>query len=103
MPPGFISVLLTMALRGVPAEHDGQRRDDREQPQCRSQHPSYRIDIPPPHILFVAMPPGFISVLLTMALRGVGDSITPLKFMALGDSATQPRAAARPDPWHKDR
>ena len=30
------------------------------------------------------LPPGFISVLLTMALRGVGDSITPLKFMALG-------------------
>lgn len=35
-------------------------------------------------VIFVAMPPGFISVLLTMALRGVGDSITPLKFMALG-------------------
>nr|WP_276039599.1 MATE family efflux transporter [Sphingomonas sp. GM_Shp_1] len=35
-------------------------------------------------VIFVAMPPGFIGVLLTMALRGVGDSITPLKFMALG-------------------
>jgi len=35
-------------------------------------------------VIFVAMPPGFISVLLTMALRGVGDSVTPLKFMALG-------------------
>lgn len=35
-------------------------------------------------VIFVAMPPGFIAVLLTMALRGVGDSITPLKFMALG-------------------
>ncbi|MGE7204177.1 MATE family efflux transporter [Sphingomonas sp. NPDC019816] len=35
-------------------------------------------------IIFIAMPPGFISVLFTMALRGVGDSITPLKFMALG-------------------
>ena len=35
-------------------------------------------------VIFVAMPPGFISVLLTMALRGVGDAITPLKFMALG-------------------
>lgn len=35
-------------------------------------------------IIFVAMPPGFVSVLFTMALRGVGDSVTPLKFMALG-------------------
>ncbi len=35
-------------------------------------------------VIFVAMPPGFLSVLLTMALRGTGDSITPLKFMALG-------------------
>ena len=35
-------------------------------------------------IIFVAMVPGFVSVLLTMALRGTGDSITPLKFMALG-------------------
>ncbi|MET4897284.1 MATE family efflux transporter [Sphingomonadaceae bacterium jetA1] len=35
-------------------------------------------------VIFIAMPPGFIAVLLTMALRGVGDSITPLKFMALG-------------------
>ncbi|TCP33625.1 MATE family efflux transporter [Sphingomonas sp. BK235] len=34
-------------------------------------------------VIFVAMPPGFLSVLLTMALRGTGDSITPLKFMAL--------------------
>ena len=30
------------------------------------------------------MPPGFLAVLLTMALRGTGDSLTPLKFMALG-------------------
>ena len=35
-------------------------------------------------IIFVAMVPGFVAVLLTMALRGTGDSITPLKFMALG-------------------
>ena len=35
-------------------------------------------------VIFVAMPPGFLSVLLTMALRGTGDSLTPLKFMALG-------------------
>lgn len=35
-------------------------------------------------VIFVAMPPGFVTVLLTMALRGTGDSITPLKFMALG-------------------
>ncbi len=35
-------------------------------------------------VIFVAMVPGFLTVLLTMALRGTGDSITPLKFMALG-------------------
>lgn len=35
-------------------------------------------------VIFVAMPTGFLSVLLTMALRGTGDSLTPLKFMALG-------------------
>ncbi|MDQ2893131.1 MAG: MATE family efflux transporter [Pseudomonadota bacterium] len=35
-------------------------------------------------VIFLAMPPGFLSVLLTMALRGTGDSMTPLKFMALG-------------------
>jgi putative MATE family efflux protein len=35
-------------------------------------------------VIFVAMVPGFLAVLLTMALRGTGDSITPLKFMALG-------------------
>ena len=35
-------------------------------------------------IIFIAMVPGFLTVLLTMALRGTGDSITPLKFMALG-------------------
>ncbi len=35
-------------------------------------------------VIFIAMVPGFLSVLLTMALRGTGDSLTPLKFMALG-------------------
>ncbi|MCP3735332.1 MATE family efflux transporter [Sphingomonas sp. RP10(2022)] len=35
-------------------------------------------------VIFVSMPTGFLSVLLTMALRGTGDSVTPLKFMALG-------------------
>lgn len=35
-------------------------------------------------VIFIAMVPGFLSVLLTMALRGTGDSMTPLKFMALG-------------------
>lgn len=35
-------------------------------------------------VIFIAMPPGFLSVLLTMALRGTGDSRTPLIFMALG-------------------
>ncbi|WP_374942282.1 MATE family efflux transporter [Sphingomonas sp.] len=35
-------------------------------------------------VIFVAMPAGFLTVLLTMALRGTGDSLTPLKFMAVG-------------------
>ena len=35
-------------------------------------------------VIFVSMPTGFLSVLLSMALRGAGDSVTPLKFMALG-------------------
>jgi putative MATE family efflux protein len=35
-------------------------------------------------VIFVAMPTGFLSVLVTMGLRGTGDSMTPLKFMALG-------------------
>lgn len=35
-------------------------------------------------IIFVAMIPGFLGVLMSMALRGSGDSLTPLKFMALG-------------------
>lgn len=35
-------------------------------------------------VIFVAMPGGFMTVLLTMGLRGAGDSLTPLKFMALG-------------------
>lgn len=37
-------------------------------------------------VIFIAMPPGFVTVLLTMALRGTGDSITPLKFMAFGSA-----------------
>ncbi len=37
-------------------------------------------------VIFVAMPTGFLSVLLAMALRGTGDSVTPLKFMALGSA-----------------
>ena len=37
-------------------------------------------------IIFVAMIPGFIGVLMSMALRGTGDSMTPLKFMALGSA-----------------
>jgi putative MATE family efflux protein len=35
-------------------------------------------------VIFVSMPTGFLSVLVSMALRGTGDSVTPLKFMALG-------------------
>lgn len=35
-------------------------------------------------VIFIAMIPGFLGVLMTMALRGTGDSLTPLKFMALG-------------------
>ena len=35
-------------------------------------------------VIFIAMPAGFMTVLLTMALRGTGDSMTPLKFMLLG-------------------
>ena len=35
-------------------------------------------------VIFVSMPTSFLSVLLSMALRGAGDSVTPLKFMALG-------------------
>lgn len=37
-------------------------------------------------VIFVAMPTGFLSVLVTMGLRGTGDSMTPLKFMALGSA-----------------
>lgn len=35
-------------------------------------------------VIFVSMPTGFLSVLVSMALRGTGDAITPLKFLALG-------------------
>jgi putative MATE family efflux protein len=35
-------------------------------------------------VIFVSMPTGFLAVLLSMALRGTGDSMTPLRFMALG-------------------
>ena len=35
-------------------------------------------------VIFVSMPTSFLAVLLAMVLRGAGDSITPLKFMALG-------------------
>lgn len=34
-------------------------------------------------VIFLSMPPSFMTVLLTMALRGTGDSITPLIFMGL--------------------
>ena len=34
-------------------------------------------------VIFLAMPPMFVGVLITMGLRGFGDSITPLKFMIL--------------------
>ena len=35
-------------------------------------------------VIFLGMPFGFLTVLLTMALRGTGDSLTPLKFMGVG-------------------
>jgi putative MATE family efflux protein len=34
-------------------------------------------------VIFLSMPPSFIVVLLTMGLRGTGDSMTPLIFMGL--------------------
>lgn len=34
-------------------------------------------------VIFLSMPPSFVVVLLTMALRGSGDSMTPLIFMGL--------------------
>jgi putative MATE family efflux protein len=34
-------------------------------------------------LLFLALPPMFLSVLLTMALRGAGDAVTPMRFLAL--------------------
>lgn len=35
-------------------------------------------------VIFLGMPPSFLTVLLMMGLRGTGDSMTPLWFMALG-------------------
>nr|WP_240320974.1 MATE family efflux transporter [Sphingomonas crusticola] len=34
-------------------------------------------------VIFLAMPPMFIGVLLTMGMRGTGDSVTPLQLMIL--------------------
>ena len=34
-------------------------------------------------VIFLALPPMFLTVLTTMGLRGTGDSITPLRFMIL--------------------
>lgn len=34
-------------------------------------------------VIFLSMPPSFVTVLLTMGLRGTGDSVTPLIFMGL--------------------
>lgn len=34
-------------------------------------------------VIFLSMPPSFVVVLLTMGLRGTGDSVTPLLFMGL--------------------
>jgi putative MATE family efflux protein len=44
-------------------------------------------------VIFVAMPASFLMVLLMMALRGTGDSMTPLKWMAVSvvlDSGLNP-------------
>jgi putative MATE family efflux protein len=35
-------------------------------------------------VIFLGMPPSFLAILLMMGLRGTGDSMTPLWFMALG-------------------
>jgi putative MATE family efflux protein len=34
-------------------------------------------------VIFLGLPPMFLTVLVTMALRGIGDAITPLRFMIL--------------------
>ena len=34
-------------------------------------------------VIFLALPPMFLGLLMTMGLRGTGDSITPLRFMIL--------------------
>lgn len=34
-------------------------------------------------VIFLAMPPMFLGVLLTMGMRGMGDSVTPLRLMIL--------------------
>jgi putative MATE family efflux protein len=34
-------------------------------------------------VIYLALPPMFLGVLISMALRGTGDSITPLRFMVL--------------------
>ncbi|PZU11741.1 MATE family efflux transporter [Sphingomonas sp.] len=34
-------------------------------------------------VIFLALPPMFLTLLVTMGLRGIGDAITPLRFMIL--------------------
>lgn len=54
-------------------------------------------------VIFVALPPSFLMVMMMMGLRGVGDSLTPLWFMVLSvtlDSGLNPVliAGIRPFP-----
>ncbi len=53
-------------------------------------------------VILLAVPPSFLMVLLMMALRGVGDSLTPLWFMVLSvalDSGLNPVLIAGPGPF----
>ena len=59
-------------------------------------------------VIFIAMPPILIAIVLMMGLRGTGDSLTPLWFMIVAVRARQrpqpglhPRP--RPDPGHGHR
>ena len=53
-------------------------------------------------VIFLALPPSFLMVLLMMALRGIGDSLTPLWFMLLSvllDSGLNPLLIAGLGPF----
>ena len=46
--------------------------------------PAYPFALAYLRVIFVAQPPMMLVVLISMALRGVGDSVTPFRFMLLG-------------------